>query len=217
MSCSAFAASLLTFDKYNFSVVRDKKDISGYYVGQSHKSNKSKDETIPRDCIFIFKKMHGEWPITIWVVPQPVERWDLSPYTEGRIHIDDNLWTINLSDRPNNCASKPDGDQFLTPVLSPKDLINPFPSNQENSGAKFTVTRSTPAIGIRWTTEAATIFHFVNRIFNETNTSLPVAQPVTLIKMRGKFSLVRHVNPANGEITNVWVKTSTLVNPFPRN
>jgi hypothetical protein len=214
------AATLLNFDKYNLSVVLDGKNIYGYYVGQSKKNMGSDNKAIFTDCHFFFKSITASSPKKIRAFKRPMKTWDSSPYNaNGEIEIDKKLWFIEFDAKPSNCFDEREMADFFIAPLGAEEVnkigaLDRF--NRKDRGAKFTLINSTPAVGIRWTIERSVVFSVDKGEFNRTTDFIDPGQPLTLIKIKAGYSFVRHVSSIDGKLTNGWIKSTGLNDPFPR-
>lgn len=206
------AATLLSFDRPGLVVVYDDKGTYGYYTGESVKRSAfSAHEKY--ECTFMFMRVDGLHEVSLRTLDKPIKDWDSAPYGEGFAQVEGADWKIQFSDRPSGCASDFDKDEIVVPLPGQNDNMTEY----ARRGAHFKLTKKSKVIGIRWVGFNAMIHRRVQDKFVSTGQKLGVGTYAVALREAGAFSEIEYVDLDKDAKVNVWLQSSKLTDPYPKN
>ena len=207
------AATLFIFDKPNLVLVQGKKELTGYYEGRSNRSVLFADTSIEYPCVFYIKSDDFSKSTDVRAFQRPVRNWDERPYTGGTAVPDDDRWQVQFDEIPQGCKSRPDGAQFL--AHREESSNDGAPSDLNERGASFRIVKSEPVLSIMMVTRGSVAFSMSKNSFSKCDFSLSPGDIVVVLKKMRRFSHVRHLG-ADGKESRFWIKSSNLINPYPK-
>lgn len=194
------AGTLLKFDDHVLIVEKSNGRIYGYY-GLIHEINHF-------SCVFLFyasKNKRKDNKITGFITDSTYELRDKEYDSEGHIYLNETgEWIIQFDHAPDpGCLNL--GDSFKE---GPDD----------DNPRRFAIEKRTNIIGIRMISKEKSFFYGLeNDIFSARKNYLTNSDVVIVLAERNEFSYVQFRHLRSSKITNGWIKTANLKNPFPEN
>jgi hypothetical protein len=196
----ANAGTLLKFDDNVLIAEESNGHIYGYY-GFIHEIN-------PFSCVFLFyasKNKGKDNKITGFITDSTYELRDKEYDSDGRIYTNERgEWIIQFDHAPDpGCLNL--GSSFRE---TPGD----------DHPRRFTIEKRANILGIRMISNQKSFFYDLdNNNFTARKSYLTSTDVVIVFKEKNKFSYVQYRHVRSSKITNGWVKTADLKNPFPEN
>lgn len=207
LSQIVLAGELIIFDNPNLVIVRSNDRITGYYGAVEG----------DKSCEFYLfgstndlHKASGEY--SYFEIQTFATEWKRFSYAErdrdfdinGRIYRNGSDWIVQTSNEQAGCGG----------------AVGIFAKGLNDKSFRFSEESHISAIAIRVVRRKTFFFDRKRNYFIERVGYLTENDNVVLLEQQGKYSRVRYVNPYffssnSGAVTNGWVRSADLVNPFP--
>jgi hypothetical protein len=199
LSCSA-AATFIEFDTpYIFAEIADGK-INGYYglslPEAGGRPSVSCEFFITSDSLDLPK--HNTVKIRTFYTEGSFDKRDGEDVLPGELVVQGDKWTLQMDQVPDGCLSAAGGG-FL-----------------KGSAVPNIVRKRTPIIGIFVINKKIAFFDLKGNVFVERKGFLVPGDAVIAYLQKNNFYFVRYLNTETSAVTEGWVPTQSITDPFPR-
>ncbi|WP_143713755.1 hypothetical protein [Variovorax sp. RO1] len=201
----SFAGRLLQFEYPSLLIFKSQAGVYGYY--RSTLPEVSGIRKSPIECRFFFYSKgrpaieSGKYFADVFLTEGAFSKRNKSSDTFASIYHQDSTWFIQVQQQDASCDGAAGWDFRLGP--------------NDRDVTRFDVTVNTGAMYLRLALKKEKILPHWKSISSQAIKNLNPGDVVAVTKEEFMFSKVRWLSPETGEIIEGWVRTETLVNPFP--
>lgn len=197
-SLPAHASTIYTFGSPNLHAIKTDDRLMGFFSSLARGSG----------CIFFFyqteNKFKSRIPIRIYETDGKFPDSTSNNDANGEIYVNGDNWTLRSNNLNAGCTMKAN-------IVFP-DFAAPEDERKSNT---FKVTKKFNGLAIKILDNKHYIYREINNSFVEQKSYLVNGDIVIVLAEKGEYSFVQYTNPMTTKITKGWIKSQSIVSPFP--